>query len=226
MNTTMTVGTDEQTVREQIVETARAMNRSGLNQGTSGNLSVRFGDGLLITPSGIAYDDLSPDQIVPMDFDGKYQGNCRPSSEWRFHCDILRERPDAGAVLHSHSLYSTILACQRRSIPAFHYMIAVAGGTDIRCADYATYGTQALSDEALKALDGRKACLLANHGLIAIGKNLKTALSLAVEVETLAKQYCHMAPNVAPVLLDDAEMAVIIEGFKTYGTQPDLASKK
>ena len=205
--------------RRAVIDTARAMNRLGLNQGTSGNLSVRFGGGFLITPSGISYDDLDPAQIVPMDFDGRHAGEWLPSSEWRFHRDILRARPDAGAVLHAHSLFATAVACQRRSIPPFHYMVAVAGGKDIRCAEYATYGTQALSDAALKALEDRRACLLANHGLIALGKDLKAALSLAVEVEALARQYCHMAPLAEPVFLDDAEMDRILDGFKTYGAQ-------
>ncbi len=207
-------------LRQHLVDAARRMNVLGINQGTSGNLSVRAGDGLLLTPSGVAYESMTPEDVVWMDLDGHWSCPApgrRPTSEWRFHRDILAARPDAGAVVHTHAMFCTTLACLRREIPPFHYMVAVAGGTDIRCADYATFGTQALSDRALAALSGRKACLLANHGMLALGADLDRALALAVEVETLAAQYWRALQIGRPVLLDDAEMARVLEKFKTYG---------
>ncbi|MGB0670273.1 MAG: class II aldolase/adducin family protein [Rhodospirillales bacterium] len=205
--------------RVDVLETARAMNRLGINQGMSGNVSRRVHDGMLITPSGMDYDKAKPDDIVPMDFSGNWEGRLKPSSEWRFHGDIYAARTDAHAVVHTHSTHATALACLRRPIPAFHYMVAVAGGTNIRCAPYATYGTQNLSEYVLKALDGRKACLLANHGLICIEAGLEKALALAVEVETLARQYLAALTVGEPTLLDETEMAVVIERFKTYGAK-------
>jgi L-fuculose-phosphate aldolase len=204
-------------LRQAIIAAARAMNAQGLNQGTSGNLSARTDDGLLITPSGVPYEELRPGDIVAMGLDGSADGPLPPSGEWRFHRDILAARPEAGAVLHAHSPFATTLACLRRDIPAFHYMIAVAGGRDIRCAPYATFGTQALADGALKALEGRRACLLANHGMIAFAGTVPAVLALAVEVETLAEQYWRALQVGEPVLLDDAEMDRVVEKFKTYG---------
>lgn len=195
------------------------MNALGINQGTSGNISARVDDGFLITPSGIPYEEMEPDQVVLMDMEGGYYGEFLPSSEWRMHYDIFRNRPDAGAVVHTHAVFATAISCLRQGIPAFHYMIGVGGGTDIRCADYATFGTQALSDRMLKALDGRTACLLANHGMMCLGRDLKKAMWLAVEVETLAKQYWYAARMGEPVILDDAEMTDILARFKTYGKQ-------
>lgn len=206
-------------LRRAIVDACREMNAAGINQGTSGNVSVRTDDGFLITPSGIPYDAMTPGQVVAMDMGGGYFGDLLPSSEWRMHYDIYRTRPDAGAVVHTHAVFATALSCLRRRIPAFHYMIGVGGGTDIRCADYATFGTQALSDHMLKALDGRVACLLANHGMICLGPTLARAMWLAVEVETLAKQYWHACQAGAPVILDDAEMQTVLARFKTYGRQ-------
>lgn len=206
--------------RRAVIAAAQRLNPLGINQGTSGNVSVRAGDGLLITPSGLPYDGLKPSQIVWMDLDGRYDRKWQPSSEWRFHCDILRARPDIEAVVHTHAAKATALACLRRGIPAFHYMVAVAGGADIRCAPYATFGTAALSAHALAALDGRRACLLANHGLIACGHTLDKALALAVEVETLADMYLQALSVGEPVLLDDAEMARVLRKFETYGRQP------
>lgn len=208
-------------LRQSVIETALAMNACGLNKGTSGNVSARMADGFIITPSGRPYDQLTPDQIVPMDLDGGYSGPQRPSSEWRMHQDIYRTHPDAGAVVHTHSTYATALACLHLDIPAFHYMIAVAGGTSIRCARYETFGTAALSDAMLKALDGRTACLLGNHGQIAFGPTLGKALWLAGEVEELAHQYWLVRQAGSPRLLDDAEMTRVLERFKTYGKQPD-----
>ncbi|MEO3431829.1 class II aldolase/adducin family protein [Inquilinus sp. CAU 1745] len=208
-----------QKLRRAIVDACREMNALGINQGTSGNISARADDGFLITPSGIPYEEMEPDQIVPMDMEGGYHGDYLPSSEWRMHYDIFRNRPDAGAVVHTHAVFATAISCLRQGIPAFHYMIGVAGGTDIKCADYATFGTQALSDRMLKALEGRTACLLANHGMMCLGRDLKKAMWLAVEVETLARQYWYASQMGDPVILDDAEMTDILARFKTYGKQ-------
>ena len=204
-------------LRREMIATARRMNASGLNQGTSGNLGQRVEGGFLVTPTGMDYDALQPEDIVFMRFDGTHEGRRAPSSEWRFHRDILAARPEVGAVLHAHSMHCTTLACVRRSIPAFHYMVAVAGGDSIRCAPYATFGTQELSDVALEALKGRKACLLANHGMLAVGADLAGAFKLAVEVETLAGMYWRALQVGEPVLLDAREMGVVLEKFRAYG---------
>lgn len=204
-------------LREDIVRTARRMNALGINQGTSGNVSARARGGYLITPSGLSYDAMGPADIVAMDFADRPRGKRKPSSECRFHRDIYAARADAKAVVHSHAMFATSLACLGRAIPAFHYMVAVAGGKDIRCAPYATFGTQKLSDHALRALDGRRACLLANHGMICLGDSLKSALALAVEVETLAAQYWRALQIGRPRILSDKEMTVVLEAFKSYG---------
>lgn len=213
---------DTTDLRRALIDACLAMNALGINQGTSGNISARIPDSdrFLITPSGIAYDRMSVDQIVEMDLEGGYYGDLLPSSEWRMHHDIYRTRPDAGAVVHTHANYCTALSCLRLSIPPFHYMIGVGGGTDIRCADYATFGTQALSDHMLVALADRKACLLANHGMICLRENLDKAMWLAVEVETLAKQYWIARQAGEPVLLDAEEMKGVLARFATYGKQP------
>ena len=212
----------EADLRAQMVETCRERNATGLNQGTSCNLSARLGDGFLITPSSMPYDRMTPDDLVEMDFSGTFAGR-RPSSEWRFHRDILKHRSEADVVLHCHSVYATTLACHHRDIPAFHYMVAVAGGTTIRCADYATFGTQALSDAALAALEDRRACLLGQHGQIAIGKTLEETLWLASEVETLARLYVQALPLGEPPVLSEAEMARVIDQMQglSYGQGPD-----
>jgi L-fuculose-phosphate aldolase len=204
-------------LRRELVETARSINTLGINQGTSGNLSVRVEGGFLITPSGLPYDECTVDDIVEMDMDGCYSSVRLPSTEWRFHRDIYARRPEVRAIVHTHSNFATTLACLRRNIPAFHYMVAVAGGKDIRCAPYATFGTQELSDAAVTALQDRRACLLANHGMVCVEDNLKRALALAVEVETLAEQYWRALQIGAPYLIDDAEMDLILERIKTYG---------
>jgi len=212
--------TAEAALRREIVETCRAMNALGINQGTSGNVGARHRDSLLITPSGLPYDDMGPEDIVAMPLgrdDGSYLGKLAPSSEWRFHLDILRARPDIAAVVHTHSTYATALAICGLEIPAVHYMVAAAGGPTIRVAPYATYGTAELSGHALQALEGRSACLLANHGVIATGPNLKRALWLAGEVETLAKQYVLAQSLGAPQILPDDEIARVVEKFKSYG---------
>jgi L-fuculose-phosphate aldolase len=211
----------EQTLRQQIVATALKMNELRINRGTSGNVSARSGAGFLVTPSGLRYEETQPEDIVAMTLAGDPDGSRQPSTEWRFHRDIYAARPDVGAIVHAHSTFATTLACAGRAIPAFHYMVAVAGGKDIRCAEYATFGTQALSDRALAALEGRKACLLANHGMIAVGGSLADALSLAVEVEALAEQYWRSlqmrTSEETPNLLSDAEMDVVLEKFRSYG---------
>lgn len=202
------------------------MNAAGINRGKSGNVSARLRaadfDGFVVTPTGLPYEETGPDDLVPMTLDGQATGSRLPSSEWRFHRDIYRARGDVNAVVHAHAPFATTLACHSRGIPAFHYMVAVAGGHDIRCAPYATFGTQALSDHVLAALDGRKACLLAHHGMIAVGPSLPEALALAVEVETLAEIYWRALAMGEPEALTDAEMDVVLEKFKTYG-QPRRA---
>ena len=200
-----------------MIDTCLAMNRLGINQGTAGNASVRIPEGLLITPSGLAYDRMKPEDIVTIDKDGETRGTGTPSSEWRFHFDIMVTRQDAQAVLHAHPPFCTALACLGMDIPAFHYMVAVAGGESIRCAPYATFGTQALSDNALRALDGRRACLLANHGMICLAGGLEAALRLAVEVETLAQQYWRALQIGTPRILPADEMTTVLEKFRTYG---------
>ena len=207
-------------LRARLIETALKMNELGLNQGRSGNLSVRAARGLLITPRGIAYEEMRPSDIVEIKLDGSIIGPRQPSSEWRFHLDIFAARADVGAVVHAHPMFATTLACLRRGIPAFHYMIAVAGGDSIRCAPYATFGTKKLSQHALRALEGRKACLLANHGMIAMGETLAEALELGLEVETLAAQYWRALQIGKPKLLPKAEMARVLKKFASYGRQP------
>jgi L-fuculose-phosphate aldolase len=214
-------------LRSEIIATCRHMNAIGVNQGASGNISVRIAkDRLLITPSGVPYAAMTPEQIAEMQLDGVYYGSCRPSSEWRFHRDILAARPEVNAVIHTHSMFSTTISCLRRDLPAVHYMISAAGGDSIRCAEYATFGTQQLSINALEALEGRRACLLANHGLIVLGDSLQKALDLLIEVETIAAQYWRASCLGEPVILDEAEMQRVIDQFKTYGRQdavdPDL----
>jgi L-fuculose-phosphate aldolase len=203
--------------RQQLIVTAIALNTSGINQGTSGNVSVRVDEGLLITPSGMSYSSLTPADIVLMDLNGQAYSSRLPSSEWRFHVDIYKQRDDAQAIVHTHSIYATALACLEKGIPAFHYMVAMAGGKDIRCAPYATYGTQALSDLALVALEDRKACLLGHHGVIAAGADLARAFALASEIETLAQQYLAVLNIGEPTILSDAEMGVVVEKFANYG---------
>ena len=189
----------------------------GLNRGTSGNLSVRCPAGFLVTPTGVPPEELQAQSMVAMDFSGVVQGPGKPSSEWRFHCDILAARPEVGAVVHTHSRYATTLACLHRDVPAFHYMIAAAGGDSIRCAPYAIFGSQELSDIALRALDQRRACLLGNHGLIALGADLAAALALALEVESLCAQYWSALQLGEPHILSKAQMQAVLERFKSYG---------
>lgn len=209
-------------IREAIIENCLKMNATGLNHGTAGNISVRHGDNMLISPSATAYEDLTPEKIASMplaDDTGAWEGPLKPSTEWRFHRDIMRARPDVGAVVHTHSPFATILSIAHKPIPAIHYMIAAFGGDDIRCSRFACYGTKALSEAALEALEGRNGCLLGNHGMIAVGPNLEKAMWMAVELETLAHQHFHALQIGGGVLLTEAQLEETLEGFATYGLQ-------
>ncbi len=212
-------------LRAQVIATCLKMNEEGINQGTSGNVSVRTNEGFLITASGVPYHRMKPEHVVEMDLDGGYRGDWLPSTEWRMHMDIFRARPEAGAIVHTHSIYATALACLRKDIPAFHYMIGIGGGTTIRCSGYAEFGTQDLSDLMLKALTDRSACLLGNHGQIAFGENLDKALWRAGEVETISHQYWAALQAGKPVMLSDKQMKTVLARFKTYGKQPKDLSK-
>lgn len=202
---------------DHLLEIARAMSAAGLNRGTAGNASQRLLEGMMITPSGLPWSRCEPGDMVRVDWQGQWRGPLKPSSEWRIHHDVYRARPEVGAILHAHSPFATALACHARDIPPFHYMIARFGGRDIRCAPYQTFGTQALSDCAVKALEGRSACLLANHGMIVLGRDLDHALGLAIEFEALCEHYLRACQLGAPALLDDAEMARVIQRFAMYG---------
>jgi L-fuculose-phosphate aldolase len=207
-------------LRAAVIAGCRDLTLHGLTYGTSGNVSVRRDSGsFFVSPTGMAYHSLQPEDVPLVTLDGRWFGRRRPSSEWRFHRDILAARPEAGAIVHAHSRHATALACTGRGIPPFHYMVAVAGGTDIRCAPYHTFGTQELSDAALAALAGRRACLLAHHGIIAIGADLAAAMQLAGEVESLAAQYCTALTLGSVALLDEQEMSRVVEKFRTYGRQ-------
>lgn len=204
---------NEAQLRGELARVAKKLDAQGLNRGSSGNLSVRFGDGMLITPSGMGAEGLNAEDLVFVDGEGGAHGSRKPSSEWLFHRDIFAARPEFGAVIHTHALAATTLACLRRDIPPFHYMILMAGGDNIRCSTYATFGTQALSDAVLEAMHQRRACLLANHGMIAAGKNLADAFKLAVEVETLAEQYLRTLQAGGPVLLTAQEIEAARQQF-------------
>ena len=212
----------ERQLRQAMIDKCCWMNAAGLNQGTSGNISARFEDRMLITPSATPYDDTTADMIASMPIEGEYghwEGMLKPSTEWRFHLDIMKARPEVGAIVHIHATFATVLAIARRNIPACHYMIAAFGGNDVRCADYATYGTKELSVNALAAMEGRTACLLANHGLIATGPSLDKAMWAAVELETIAKQYYYSLTLGSPVILSDEQIEDTQRGFATYGLQ-------
>jgi L-fuculose-phosphate aldolase len=207
------------TLAQRVLSTARRMAGEGLNKGTAGNVSARSDAGFVVTPTGLAYNACSAADMVAMRLDGSWSGARKPSSEWRFHRDVYTARAEAGAVLHCHSPFATALACQGRDIPPFHYMIARFGGATIRCAAYATFGTQELSDHALAALEGRCACLLGNHGMLVFGRDLDHALDLAIEFETLCEQYWRTLQIGAPRLLSAEETAVVLEKFRHYGQQ-------
>ena len=209
-------------LRAEIIEVSLAMSMSGLSPGRSGNVSARFNDGMLITPTGMAYEDLEPADIVYVAGDGKVPGKQRkPSSEWQFHLATYKARPDRNAVVHTHSLHATVLSCVKKPIPAFHYMVAVAGGKDIPCVPYATFGTDDLARHVARGLKSRDACLMASHGQIVCGENLASALELAFKVETLAEQYYKVLLlgelNVSSDILSDDAMAEMVEKFKSYG---------
>jgi L-fuculose-phosphate aldolase len=207
--------------RAELIAAAQSMREAGLNKGTAGNLSRRCrrrnNEGFLTTPTGMDYAALTPDDIPWVGLDGDRVGTRQPSSEWRIHRDIYVTYPEAGAVLHGHSPFATSLACLRRDIPPFHYMIARFGGDTVRCGAYALFGSQALSDAALTALEGRQACLLANHGMVVYGHDLRQALALGVELETLCEHYWRASLLGEPVTLDATEMAAVLERFKGYG---------
>lgn len=202
--------------REQLLGVMQKLLQCGLNRGTSGNASVRVKNGILLTPTGMDVEDMIASDMVFMNEDGEYEGDRKPTSEWMFHLDILKQRPEIGAVIHTHSMFATTLACLRKDVPPFHYMIAVSGGDSIRCAPYALFGSEALSKSALSALEGRRACLLANHGMIALGEDIKQAFDVTVEVEALCEQYLRALQVGEPKILTDEEMREVFAQFKGY----------
>lgn len=209
-------------IRKKIIALCKQMNASGLNQGTSGNISAAHKGKMLITPSGIAYEDMQPEQIASMSLvhdDDSFDGPCKPSSEWHFHRAILRSNPANGAVIHTHSNYATVLSIARQNIPACHYMIAAFGGNNVRCADYATFGTSELTSNIIEAMKGRTACLMANHGMVVAGANLDKAMWAAVELEALSRQYYQARVLGGMVILPNEEIDVVLEKFKSYGLQ-------
>lgn len=212
----------ESALRAEIVRIVQELDASGLNRGSSGNVSARWGEGMLVTPSGVRGRDLAPEMLayMPLDASTGWKGPLKPSSEWRFHRDLLRARPEFGAVVHTHAPFSTILSIARKPVPAVHYMIAAFGGSEIRCSDYATYGTAALSDAVVAAMQDRAGCLMANHGMVVGGPDLARAAWLAHELEALAHQYYHVLQIGGGVLLTEAELAEAAVGFASYGVQP------
>lgn len=211
--------TDKKELTSLLASSALKLQEMGLNHGATGNCSCRDGDTFLITPSGVDTENLSADKMVRMDFSGNIvesKFNLKPSSEWRFHQDIMSNREEVGAVVHTHSIYASSVSLFNKEIPPFHYMIAVAGGDSVRCAPYAMFGTQELSDNIIGALDDRKACLIANHGLVAIGENLKEALQIAEEIEHLCHLYIEAKKLGEPNLLNEEQMSEVIKRFKTY----------
>jgi L-fuculose-phosphate aldolase len=214
------VALNGQDSRQAIVDAVRFLEENGLNHGSAGNVSVRTGDGALITPTGGRSSWLKPEGVIDISLDGDVRGEGKPSSEWRFHTQILKTRPEANAVVHTHADSCVALSCLRKPIPAFHYMIASFGGSVIPCSRYEPFGSNRLAEAALEALDGHFACLLANHGMIVMGKNLQHALDLAVKLETLARQYILALQVGEPVLLDPAEMEEVTERYRSYGIVP------
>lgn len=211
-------------LRKSLIHACQQMNALGINQGTSGNISIRNGNTMLISPSATPYSQIEPDMVVAMPIDGEYgswKGPKKPSTEWRFHLDIMRARPDVNAIVHSHPTFATVLAIARKDIPACHYMVAAFGSTDVRCAPYATFGTKELSVHAVAALEDRMGCLLANHGMIALGENLDKAMWRAVELETIARQYYHALVLGSPHILTRADIDATLSQFAGYGIQDD-----
>lgn len=209
----------EAKARRAVIDTALAMSRSGLSPGRSGNVSCRWKNGMLITPTGMAYDSIRPRDIVYVTGKGDVPAkkSRKPSSEWRFHLSAYRARPEVNAVVHTHSLHATALACARMPIPAFHYMVAIGGGNDIPLVPYDTFGTRELAEHVARGLEHRNACLMANHGQIAVGTSLSGALELASEIEVLAAQYCKVLALGSPHILSDGEMERVLKRFKNYG---------
>lgn len=219
----------ERALRQQIIDTCRQLEARGLNQGTSGNVSVRCGAdaaaGFFLTPTNLPYDRMVPDDVVHVTLDGRCTGRCRPSSELPFHLAIMQQRRDAVAVIHTHSTHATTMACLRKEIPAVHYLVGLFGGNNLRCAEYATFGTPELSANLLCALAGRRAALMANHGLVVIGSDLQQALALASEAETLATIYWRALCAGQPAILSDAEMAIVVNKFRDFGYGPVDAAR-
>jgi len=211
------LGSDERELRDGLLAALRRLDERGLNRGSTGNLSLRHGNGMLITPTGMGADDLSADDLVWLGFDGSLKGRWKPSSEWHFHQALYLARPDLNAVAHTHATHATALACLRRDLPAFHYMVAVAGGDSVRCAPYHLFGTEALSRAVVQAMHGRKACLLATHGLVSAGGSLRDAMKVMIEIESLCQTYLLALAAGEPALLGEAEMAEVIERFRSYG---------
>jgi L-fuculose-phosphate aldolase len=211
----------ESSLRQQLVATMCKMEAMGLNQGTSGNVSVRLGEQFLVSPSGIEPEALQPEMMVLVNAKGEYEGDYKPTSEWRMHTDLLLARPDVTAIVHCHSRFATTLACAHKTIPPLHYMTSVTGAGEILLAPYATFGSQALADGIAATLQGRMACLMANHGQIALGHSLQHALSIASEVETQASYYHGTLAIGGPQILADAAIDEVLEKFKTYGQKPE-----
>ena len=211
---------NEGTLRRELVAAQRRLDALGLNRGSSGNLSHRFGGGMLITPTGMGADELGPDDLVWMGEDGDLRGHWQPSSEWHFHQALYAQRPELHAIVHTHSVHATALACLRRDLPSFHYMVAVAGGDSVRCAPYRLFGTEALSAVVTEAMRDRLACLMANHGLVAAGGTLAQAIKVAQEIESLCEMFLKALAVGEPVLLGAAEMAEVIERFRSYVKTP------
>ncbi len=216
------IDTSEADLRQELIEACCAMNGLGINRGTSGNISVRVSDGILISPSGVPYEELTPDLIVKMDARGSFEGDILPSSEWPMHVAVLRARPDFNALVHTHSTHATALSVLERDIPPLHYLVAAAGGNSIRCAEYATFGTPELGNSIIESMQDRRACLLAHHGVLTGHKTLKKALSLAVTVEEMARLTLLCLPMGDPPLLSDKQMAETLEKIGSYGQQPKL----
>ncbi|WP_339757090.1 class II aldolase/adducin family protein [uncultured Hoeflea sp.] len=208
-----------QDLRQSLIDASIDAEIQRINIGTTGNMSVRSDDGMLITPSGIPPRVLAPEAIVPMDFDGRWSGNVKPSSEWALHSAIYKARPDVRAVVHAHSDHCVALSCARLNLPAFHYMIAGFGGDNVRCSRYATFGSPELAEATVEALDNRTGCLLANHGMVTVGATLADAYGRALKLETLARQYMLCRSFAEPVLLNEQELAEVKQRYKTYGRQ-------
>ena len=202
---------------EEVIKYANKLNTENLSALRSGNISIRYKDGFLITPSGVKYSSLKCEDIVFVSLDGKFEEKkMKPSSEWRFHKDIYLNKKEANAIVHAHSTHATAVSTHGKSIPAFHYMVALAGGNDIKCADYATFGTEELSQNIIKALEDRKACLMSNHGQVAFEKNLNKAFELAQEIENICQQYINALKIGKPKILSDDEMIKVLEQIKNY----------